>query len=285
MARPLRIEFPGAVYHITSRGNAREEIFLDEKDFISFLDLLCLAVKRYNWILHAYCLMKNHYHLLIETPDGTLSEGMRQLNGIYTQRFNRRHNRVGHLLQGRYKAILIDKDNYLLELCRYIVLNPVRAGIVNDPGKWRWSSYGATAGYGKGISCLTKDWILLQFGRERKKAERRYREFVREGLKAETPWKEIKGQIYLGNEEFIDRIKRLIKGKETLKEIPRIQRYITKPSLEDIFGHKEKKLIDKSVYKAHVQYGYTLKEIAEYLGVHYTTISRAIKRIEGGEEM
>ncbi|MBI5747102.1 MAG: transposase [Nitrospirae bacterium] len=129
-------------------------------------------------MLHAYCLTSNHYHLLIETSDGNLSRGMRQLNGIYAQQFNRRHKRVGHVLQGRYKAILVDKDNYLLELCRYIVLNPVRAGIVRDPKQWQWSSYKDTVGYGKGISCLTKDWILLQFGRERGKAEMQYKEFV-----------------------------------------------------------------------------------------------------------
>src|SRR4030042_5793823 len=129
MARPLRIEFPGAVYHVTSRGNARQTIFIDDEDRGGFLDLLSIVVERFNWICHAYCLMGNHYHLLIETPDGNLSKGMRELNGIYTQHFNRRHGRVGHVFQGRFKAILVEKDSYLLELCRYIVLNPVRAGI------------------------------------------------------------------------------------------------------------------------------------------------------------
>lgn len=281
MARPLRIEYPGAVYHITARGNARERIYLDDEDYARFLDCLCSAVKRFNWILHAYCLMSNHYHLLIETPEGNLSRGMRQLNGVYTQQFNRRHNRVGHILQGRYKAIIVDKDNYLLEVCRYIILNPVRAAMVKGPRQWQWSSYKATAGYSKGIPCLTKDWILLQFGRERGKAETQYREFVREGLKTETPWKEIKGQLYLGDENFIDRIKKLIRGKETLKEIPRQQRYITKPKLEDIVKYRDKKISAKTAHEAHVRYGYTLKAIAEYLGVHYTTISRTIKKFEG----
>ena len=173
----MRIEYPGAVYHITSRGNARERIYLEDEDYAGFLECLCSVAKRFNWILHAYCLMSNHYHLLIETPEGNLSRGMRQLNGVYTQQFNRRHNRVGHILQGRYKAIVVDKNNYLLELCRYIVLNPVRAGMVRGPKEWRWSSYKETAGYGKGIACLTKDWILLQFGREKAKAETQYRQF------------------------------------------------------------------------------------------------------------
>lgn len=276
----MRIEFSGAVYHITSRGNARERIYLEDEDYDGFLDCLCSVVKRFNWILHAYCLMSNHYHLLIETHEGNLSRGMRQLNGTYTQQFNRRHNRVGHILQGRYKAILVDKDNYLLALCRYIVLNPIRAGMVKGPREWQWSSYKDTAGYGKGISCLTKDWILLQFGRKRAEAETRYREFVREGIKAESPWKELKGQLYLGDENFIDKIKKLIRSKETLKEIPRTQRYITKPSLEEIFKYKDKKLRDNAVHEAHVRYGYTLKDIAEHLDVHYATISRAVKRVE-----
>jgi len=142
--------------------------------------------------------MSNHYHLLIETSDGSLSRGMRQLNGTYSQQFNRRHNRVGHVLQSRYKAIVVDKDKYLLELCSYVVLNPVRAGIVRGPEKWRWSSYKGTAGYAKGISCLTRDWILLQFGDGRGDAEKRCRGFVHEGLKLESPLKDIKGQLYLG---------------------------------------------------------------------------------------
>ena len=224
MTRPLRIEFEGAVYHITSRGNAQQAIFLDEKDFADFLGVLCSVVKRYHFILHTYCLMNNHYHLLIETPYGNLSRGMRQLNGLYTQRFNQRHQRAGHLFQGRYKAILVDKDNYLLELCRYMVLNPVRAKIVKDPKDWRWSSYQATTGHDQGIPCLTTDWILSQFGKEQKKTSSFYQAFVSFGIKAESPLKAIKGQLFLGQENFIDEIKHLIRGKENLKEITRKQR-------------------------------------------------------------
>jgi len=225
--------------------------------------------------------MNNHYHLLIETPDGNLSRGMRQLNGLYTQRFNQRHQRVGHLFQGRYKAILLDKDNYLLELCRYVVLNPVRAKIVKDPKDWRWSAYQATTGH-KGIPCLTTDWILAQFGKERKAASRQYQAFVLSGIKAESPLKATKGQLFLGQENFIDEIKHLIRGKENLKEIPRKQRYVTRPPLNEIF--KDKKSREQAMYEACLQYGYTLKDIAEYIGVHYTTVSRVIKRIEGEDE-
>ena len=283
MTRPLRIEFKGAVYHITSRGNAQQAIFLTEKDFADFLRVLCSVVKRYHFILHTFCLMNNHYHLLIETPYGNLSRGMRQLNGLYTQRFNQRHQRVGHLFQGRYRAILVDKDNYLLELSRYVVLNPVRAKIVKDPKDWRWSAYQATTGY-KGIPCLTTDWILAQFGKEQKKASRGYQAFVLSGIKAESPLKAIKGQLFLGQENFIDEIKHLMKGKEKLKEITREQRYVTRPPLNEIIKYKDKKSKDQTMYEAHFQYGYTLKDIAEYIGVHYTTVSRVIKRIEGEDE-
>ena len=129
MARPLRIEYPGAVVHVTSRGNEKRAVFEDDPDREAFLNTLAHVNKRYHWICHAYCLMDNHYHLLIETPEGNLSLGMRQLNGVYTQTLNRRHRRVGHLFQGRFKAILIQKDSHLLEVCRYVVLNPVRERI------------------------------------------------------------------------------------------------------------------------------------------------------------
>jgi putative transposase len=135
MARPLRIEYPGAVYHVTSRGNDRKAIFRGDSDRSNFLDTLDQVIHRYHWLCHAYCLMDNHYHLLIETPDGNLSLGMRQLNGVFTQWFNRRYKRTGHLFQGRFKAVLIQKDSHLLEACRYIVLNPVRAKAVDDPTK------------------------------------------------------------------------------------------------------------------------------------------------------
>jgi len=146
MARPLRIEFEGAVYHVTSRGNAREDIFLSDSDREMFLKTLAHVVDRFGWVCHAYYLMGNHYHLMIETPQANLSRGMRQLNGIYTQRFNREYHRVGHVFQGRFKSILVEKDAYLLELSRYIVRNPVAAGMVNDVTAWPWSSYRATAG-------------------------------------------------------------------------------------------------------------------------------------------
>ena len=159
MARPLRLEFPNALYHITSRGDRREDIYEDDEDRIKFLTLLGKVVTDFNWLCHGYCLMSNHYHLIIETLDSNLTKGMRQLNGVYTQTTNRRHKRTGHLFQGRYKAILVDKESYLLELTRYVVLNPVRAkGMVRSIEDWPWSSYLSMINKVSAENWLTTDW-------------------------------------------------------------------------------------------------------------------------------
>jgi len=284
MARPLRIEFPGALYHITSRGNEKQLIFIDGMDKKKFLEVLSSAVKRFNWICHAYCLMGNHYHLIIETPEGNISRGVRHLNGVYTQIFNRRHKRVGHLFQGRYKSILVEKESYLLSLCRYVVLNPVRIGLVERPEDWNWSSYRSSVGAEKKPSFLTVDWLLSQFGNNnRTEAIRRYKRFVLNGIAQGFPKEALRGQIFLGRDNFIKKFEELLKEKKALKEVPRVQRYATRPHLDDLFcgkkiGNKNQK--DKAIYVGYVRYGYTLKEIAEYLGVHYVTISRAVKRVE-----
>ena len=272
MARPLRLEFPGAIYHLTSRGNARQKVFFTDTDRQLFLDTLTGVVSRYSWICHAYCLMANHYHLLVETPKANLSLGMRQLNGIYTQAFNRRHRRVGHLFQGRFKAILVEKESYLLELCRYIVLNPVRVKGNLKTGSWKWSSYRATAGLAPAPGFLQTDWVLGQFGKKRAQAQKRYREFVKEGLES-RPWEELKGQIYLGSEEFIERH---APRDQRLKEIPRAQLRAAKPSLERIFA----KSGEQGIALAYKEHGYRLHEIAAHLGVHYATVSRRLKLTE-----
>jgi REP element-mobilizing transposase RayT len=281
MTRPLRIEFPGALYHVTSRGNAGQAIFLDGGDKSKFLEVLLIVVERFNWLCHAYCLMENHYHIMIETPEGNLSRGMRHLNGVFTQVFNQRHRRVGHLFQGRYKAIVVEKERHLLSLCRYVVLNPVRAGLVRKPERWAWSSYRATVGEVRRPRFLTVSWILSQF--EGRKREEKYKEFVLVGIKEDFPWKDLKGQILLGAEEFVGKLGRLLKEKENIKEVPRIQRYAGRRTLNELFGKGKRdgaRIKDETIYAAYGNYGYTLKEIAEHLGVHYATISRAIKRAE-----
>jgi len=277
MSRPLRIEYPGAVYHVTSRGDARRTIFCDDNDRLLFLDVLDSIVSRCHWLCHAYCLMNNHYHLVVETPEGNLSRGMRQLNGVYTQRFNRRHRKPGHVFQGRYKAIVVEKESYLLELCRYVVLNPVRAKAVETPGAWNWSSYRATAGFTAVPEYLTVDWILSHFAKRRKAAQQHYREFVLAGPSKGRPWDHLKGQIYLGDDPFVLQMKSLMQGSDTLAEVPRIQRYADRPELKDLFHVSGRYERNGAIVAAHVKYGYTLSEIGRHLGIHYTTVSKIIK--------
>lgn len=280
MARPLRIEYSGATYHITSRGNEKKSIFKDDKDRSIFLNILKDVNKRYNWLCHAYCLMDNHYHLIIETLDGTLSRGMRQLNGVYTQTLNKRHRRVGHIFQGRYKAILIDKENYLLEACRYVVLNPVRAKMVEAPEEWKWSSYRGTAGIKTPHFSLATDWILGQFGTKQGLAEKRYVQFIREGVEKESIWTKLKGQILLGETTFVERFGGYLKDQKEIEEIPKNQRHINRPKLDELFEKnvmKHKPARDNKIAAAVERYGYTQKEVADYLKMHYSTISRLIK--------
>jgi len=283
MSRPLRIEFAGALYHVTSRGNGRKPIFRNDQDRLSFLEVLHKVNQRYHWLCHAYCLMSDHYHLIIETPEGNLSRGVRQLNGVYTMYFNRRHRTVGHVFQGRYKAILVEKESYLLEVCRYVVLNPVRAGLVERPEGWSWSSYRGTAGLNKPHRSLTVDWILGQMGKEKRGAVKRYRAYVREGTRAEPIWKKVKGQSILGEEDFIGRFIGHVRGYEEIKEIPRGQRYLGRPGLEDLFSGKvvrDRKKRNERVGKAVGEWGYSQREVADYLRLHYSTLSRIMKERE-----
>jgi putative transposase len=280
MTRPLRIEYTGAVYHITSRGNEKKAVFRDDRDRINFLNVLQHVNKRYHWICHAYCLMENHYHLLIETPEGNLSFGMRQLNGVYTQLFNKRHQRTGHLFQGRYKSILIQKDSHLLEVCRYVVLNPVRAKVVERPDAWKWSSYRATAGRETPASCLSVDWVLGQFSRKRTKAEQEYRQFVTWGIGKESIWREVKGQSFLGEDDFVDGLIPYIKKHQDISEIPKSDRYVNRPGLERIFTETvmlDKRKRDTKIIDAVQKYGYTQQQIAVYLHLHYSTISNLVR--------
>ncbi|HOL22036.1 MAG TPA: transposase [bacterium] len=285
MSRPLRIEFEGAVYHITSRGNEKKEIFLGDDDKTLFLRVLKEITENFNWLCHAYCLMNNHYHLVIETPEGNLSRGMKCLNGTYTQLYNKRHDRIGHLLQGRYKSILIEKESYLLEVCRYVVLNPIRAGLTDKPEEWKWSSYRATAGYESSPPYLTTDWILGHFSLDLTEARNRYIEFVKQGISKESIWKEVKGQVFLGGKLFIEKYGGLKQDKGSIKEIPRIQRYLERPSLEEIFSKEimyKKKEMHRYIVKAIKKYGYYQSDIAKFLNVHCSTISRIVKK-EGND--
>lgn len=280
MARSLRLEFPGAIYHVTSRGNARNPIFLDDEDRVLFQTCLGEVVARFRWLCHAYCLMDNHYHLLIETPEGELSSGMRQLNGVYTQRLNRLHGRVGHVFQGRFKAIVVDRDSYLLELCRYVVLNPIRAGMVIQIEHYAWSSYPATMGRVGCPAWLETDWVLGQFAKVRAVAQHRYAAFVAEGEGLPSPWSAVRGQALLGGESFVEKMLPFLEGACDLKEIPRSQRFLHRPSLESMFANAvqgDKVLRNGAIRKAFLDYGYSMITIARHAKVHYSTVSKVIK--------
>lgn len=274
MARPLRLEFPGAVYHVTSRGNARQDIVADDRDRSLVVSLLAHVVDRYGWLCHAYCLMDNHYHLLVETQQPNLSLGMRQLNGRYTQAYNRQHDRVGHLFQGRFTAILVEKEAHLLELCRYVVLNPVRAKMVPHPRQWAWSSYRATVGEATAPAWLTTDWVLGQFGQKIGLAREQYRSFVVEGRGGPCPWEDLQGQIYLGSEDFVAQHQ----PNRVIRDVPREQTQAQRPSLRVLFRRNDTE--PRLIHLAYRQYGYRLAEIAAHLGVHAATISRRLKQAE-----
>jgi REP-associated tyrosine transposase len=276
MARPLRIEFSGALYHVTSRGDRREPIFEDAEDRQRFLGTLAEVVKQFHWLCYAYCLMTNHYHLVVETPQGNLSKGMRQINGVYTQASNRRHQRTGHLLQGRFKAILVDKESYLLELTRYVVLNPVRAGMVAQPQQWPWSSYRAMVGKAPAPAWLATDTLLAALGQWRQEAQRRYRQFVREGIGKESIWSGLRQQIYLGDERFVERMQAKAQVRGDNLSIPRAQRRAAPASLASIAAKSRGR--DEGMVAAYATGAYSYREIAQHFGLHPATVGRIVRR-------
>ena len=277
MARSLRIQFPGALYHITSRGDGQERIYITEEDRNLFLNILSEICLRYTWICYAYCLMDNHYHLLIETPAGNLSKGMQLLNGIYTQKFNRIHNRVGHVFQGRFKAILVEKNSYLLELSRYIVLNPVRAKMVTSPYEWRWSSYLATILKESKPNWLYADKILSLFSEDVSLAIRKYQEFVTDGIMRKSPWSQLKRQIYLGNDEFIDEMLKKIDPQMNLIDIPKTQYETERYTLKEI--EQTASTRNEGIQIAYKSGQFSLKEIGDYFGLHYSSVSKIVKKL------
>jgi REP element-mobilizing transposase RayT len=277
MSRPLRLQYAGALYHVTARGNRREAIFENDADRRGFLDLLAEVCKRLGWCCPAYCLMGNHYHLLAQTPRGDLADGMRHLNGLYTQRFNRRHGRVGHLLQGRYHAVLVDRDNYLLEVARYVVLNPVRAGIARHPGEWPWSSYRATIGRGAVPAWLQPDILLAALDADPASARRQYVRFVAAGLGEPAPWRHVRHELYLGDERFVAQHAQHIGGAVS-PEIKCAHRAPLRKPLETYAA--ERTNARDAMACAYLDGHYRMREIAAHFAVHYSTVSRAVRSYE-----
>jgi len=225
--------------------------------------------------------MSNHYHLLIETSDGNLSVGMKLLNSSYAQYFNHLHDRTGHLFQGRFKAIVVEKESYLLQLSRYIVLNPVRSGIVKSPDDYKWSSYRQTTGlYQREDNLLSTEWILSHFGFDKFAAEREYALFVNNVDDDVSPFDKTRGHLILGGKQFAES---LIGSDsyQALPEVPRNQRFLNRPSLKDLFATASDKVSrNNAIYIAHTKHGYSQQEIAKHSGMHYSTISRIIKNLE-----
>jgi putative transposase len=278
MARPLRIEFPNALYHITSRGDRREAIYRDDADRRQWLMILGQVCESFNWVIHGYCQMTNHYHLLAETIDGNLSRGMRQLNGLYTQRFNNRYKESGHLFQGRYKAIIVQKESYLLELTRYVVLNPVRAKMVDLPEDWAWSSYRAMSNLEAVKPWLDVDWTLSQFGRDRTNAIASFRQFVLQGKGLADPKVQVKNQLFLGSDSFISLHRQDVDKSEKLSAVSKAHKRSIALSLSDYQSNYSSR--DEAMAEAYLSGAYTMAEIARHFNVHYMTVSRALKKIK-----
>jgi len=279
MTRPLRIEYPGALYHVMSRGDNKQGIFLNDHDRERFFDIYSDIVDRLGWATFAWCLMGNHFHLVVETPDPNLSEGMRLLNGIYTQYFNKNHGRVGHLFQGRFRSIVVEKNRYLLELIRYVVLNPVRSGRIDAPGDWRWSSYRATAGLEECPDWFDPGWILELVsegvgGRESRR--RQYIEFIAQGmLKEEDIMDKVRQQIYLGDESFIESVQFKCPPDGTDPDIVNEQRRKPMSFLQEYLrGYRDRR---EAMARAYLEGGFSQAEISKHFGVHYSTISKAVR--------
>ena len=281
MARPLRIEFPGAFYHITSRGDRREPIFEDDTDRRTFLDICGAALKRYDASLLAYCLMGNHYHLVVQTHKANLSELLRQVNGVYTQNYNRRHGMVGHLFQGRFKAILVDSDAYLLLVCRYVELNPLRAKIARHLDDWKWSSYRAHTGkecpppwldtstvhgYLLGHTAIDANDVIV--------AAARYARLVEQGQDVNL-WKtSLRQQIYLGDDAFITRMQALLDPKrKSASEVPVIQRQPIAKSVTEYLQDRDR---NEAITLAYEEGRHTLFAIAHEVGLSVARVSKVI---------
>lgn len=292
MARPLRIEYEGAIYHVTARGNERSKIFFTKRDYQKFKEYLADGESKYGFILHAYVLMTTHYHLIIETPDGNLGKIMHFLNGSYTTYINIKRKRSGHLFQGRYKAILVDKDSYLLELSRYLHLNPVRAKIVEKPEDYPHSSYGSYISDRK-EEIVTRHMILSMLSGTGENRGERYKVFVESTLGEElkSPLEKVYGGMMLGGEGFIREVlSRLdneqtegveVSHRKTLRAIVGVEEVISAlceqygVGLEEVAGNKRSEARNAGVYLLKKYTGATNTEIGELFGgISYSAVAK-----------
>lgn len=305
MARPLRIEFPGALYHVISRGNERRVIVRDDRDREKRLHWLQRTVEIYGWRLHAFAVMRNHEHLFVETPQANLSAGMQFLNGSYTSYFNRRHRRVGHLFQGRFKGHLIEADGYFLEVSRYIHLNPVRAKAVERPEEYPWSSYRGYCQARHAIPWVECGRVLGEFAAKERQARRGYVRFVLAGLNdpPQSPFAELSGGLLLGSASFVEKISQRLQKQAESKGTPELRRLRGRPSLARIMAvvarHFGGRASDWSpgrrsddlgraaaAYLGRYRFGHSGTETAAALGYRSpSSVSHAIGRIEADESL
>lgn len=274
MPRPLRLDHPGAWFHVTARGNERQPIYLDDADRLKFLSLLARARSRFDLVCHAYCLMGNHYHLIVESVTGRLSRAMQYVNGSFGRHFNERRGRVGHLFQGRFKASLIERDTYLLEAVRYVELNPCRAELVSRPELWDWGSFRPRLLLEDVPDCLCTETVLETFGPTRER-RRRYREFVLAGLSNLAVPSRLAEETILGSKEFLSTQAERAREERGRRRVPTAQSHSDRPSLSHLLGDAhDRQRRRAAAVEACAVHGYTMSAIADYLGVHYTTVSR-----------
>lgn len=295
MARSLRIEYEGAFYHVTSRGNERKDIFFNPSDYEKFKHYLKEAKDKYKCIIHCYVLMRNHYHLLIETSEANLRRIMHFINSSYTTYINLRRKRSGHLFQGRYKSIVIDKDNYLLELSRYIHLNPVRAGIVEKPEEYEQSSYKSFISKRAG-DISHQELILSMISKEEGEARKKYKVFVDNGVgkELENPFKKVHGGIILGGAQFIKEILKKVEGEHLRDKEIANRRKLKAHRIEDIlkaageyygvskdteFGNDSGDKRKVVIYMMKKHTGATNRQIGEYFGgLSYSAVAKIYER-------
>lgn len=288
MARPLRLDFPGATFHVTARGDRREPIYRDDHDRAAQLDILAQACQRFDAAVLAYCLMGNHFHLVLHMRAGGLSRLMRHLNGVYTQRFNARHGLVGHLFQGRFKAILVDRDAYLLALCRYVDRNPVAAGLVAAAADWPWSSCRAHLGLAAAPAWLDTAAVLAAFaGRvpetpsQVQDAQAAYAQAVGQPV-ADGFWQRgLRQQVFLGDEAFVhSQLARLQQPASGLDQVPRIQRQLPAPGYATLRAQGVPR--DEALYAAYTAGGASMTALAQEAGLSVSRVSRLIAGVGSG---
>ena len=300
MTRPLRIQYPDAWYHVMNRGRSRIQIYKTPEDYFTFVELLRGASAMWKVRIAAYCLMTNHYHLLIQTPGANLSRFMRHLNGVYTQYFNRTYKSDGPLFRGRYKSIVVEKDSYLLELVRYIHRNPLQAGLVKRLEDYRWSTHRMYLANGQSGNWLHRDYVLSMLATEKQNRRQAYIDFMKKEEDAElisTLYNKGKLPLLLGSKEFIEDIRHQYQGKANIKDTPQVRelfkekseieeavRQIYRVNREDLMQSRRgnyNEARNMAIYLMRKHTGASLSEIGcQFKMRSYSSVSSVVQRME-----